>query len=206
MSGRHSDFFALMEAVGRPGCPICRLADEAGRRFLRSLLYERVSDVDTRDQLRRDGGLCREHTAMLLAIGDALGSSIIYADLLQAAVEGRVARGRCMVCRVAEDAAHRAIAALLAHIAEEDVLAAYIASDGLCLPHLSLVTGSRRAGAAVTALEGIERQRLEALAAECREFVRKSDYRRRGEPLGAERDAWRRAALKLAGGTPDNGP
>ena len=38
---------------------------------------------------------------------------------------------------------------------------------------------------------------MDALVAELEEFVRKNDYRFRDEPWGGERDAWRRALLRL---------
>ncbi len=187
-----------MEALERPGCPLCRLADEAGRRFLRALLYERVNDVPTRNELRRGGGFCRLHTGLLLSMGDALGASIIYADLLRSSSAAPASDHTCLVCVAAQSATHRAMAALSRHIEEPDVLAAYSACDGLCLPHLAELTGP-----GADTIADIERERMEALAAECLEFVAKSDYRRRNEPMAAERDAWRRAALKLAGGVPD---
>ncbi len=39
----------------------------------------------------------------------------------------------------------------------------------------------------------------QALEAELQEFIRKSDYQYTGEPIGEERDAWRRAFRLLAG-------
>jgi hypothetical protein len=202
---RHLDFIALMEALGQPGCPACRLAARAERRFLETLFYEQVTDPEMRERLRRSSGFCGQHTAMVLRLGDALGCSIIYADLLDEA--SKTLKGgdadRCPACRVGANAVTRALSALVTHVSEEDVLAAYRASDGLCLRHLGELTGRSAAGA--KALEAIERERLSRLAEECREFVAKSDYRRIGEMMGPERNAWQRAARKLGGGVPENG-
>jgi len=202
---RHLDFIALMEALEQPGCPACRLASRAERRLLEMLFYEQVTDPQMRSRLRRAGGFCREHTAQVLRLGDALGCSIIYADLLDAASTSLRGGGpdRCPVCRAGAEASRRALSTLLLHVGEEDVLAAYSASDGLCLGHLSELPD--RKDAAVQTLTEVERERLRRLAEECREFVAKSDYRRIGEPMGAERNAWQRAALKLSGGLLDNG-
>jgi len=198
---RHVGFFALMEALAQPGCPACRAADRAGRRFIETLLYEQVTDGHIRARLRRSGGFCREHTAIALELGDALGSSLIYADLLaEAEKSGRGgAPERCPACQAGAEAVTRALGTLLQHLSEEDVLAAYEQSDGLCLAHLGHAT-AREPSAAGRTLAAIERERMRALASQCEEFVAKSDYRHIGEPMGPERNAWRRAAWKLGGG------
>lgn len=70
--GRHLDFFALMEVLSRPGCPVCRLADQAEHRFLEVLFYEHTNDGEVRARLREAGGFCRRHTEAILEAGDAL--------------------------------------------------------------------------------------------------------------------------------------
>jgi hypothetical protein len=35
----------LEDALARGGCPLCRIGEEAARRYLRSVLYESVNDV-----------------------------------------------------------------------------------------------------------------------------------------------------------------
>lgn len=77
----------LRGAMGQPGCPICRLRDDAERRYLRSLLWENVNDPTTRDWIRRSMGFCPRHTWQMgrmevEAFGSALGNSIIYEDLV----------------------------------------------------------------------------------------------------------------------------
>ena len=200
-AGRHVDFFALMEALEHPGCPACRLADAAERRFIQTLFDEQVTDPQTRARLRLAGGFCSRHTEVVLGLGDALGSSIIYADLLAEAARSFTGGGseRCPACETGREATRCALGALVDHLSEDDVLAAYVNCDGLCLEHLRQAT-SASPPVAADRLAEIERKRLLGLAAECREFVAKSDYLRIGEAMGRERDAWRRAALKLGGG------
>jgi len=174
--------------------------------LLETLFSELVTDPQTRAQLRQAGGFCREHTEIAARLGDALGSSIIYADLLVEA--GKSLSGgtpeRCPACQAGAEAAKRALSTLLGHLTEGDVLAAYEHGDGLCLKHLAQVT-ARDPSPAARGLAEMERERMRTLAAECQEFVAKSDYRRIGEPHGRERNAWLRAARKLGGGFPDNG-
>lgn len=204
---RHIDFFAVMEALAQPGCPVCRLAERAAARFLQTLFYENVNDPPTRETLRQMGGFCPLHTKNILKINDALGSSIIYADLLEQAPAFFAARQirRCPACHVASQAAQRALNVLLEHLMEEDVWQAYGQSDGLCLEHLQQLPKRKMYAAAIARLYEYETQQCQSLAASCREFVAKTDYQRRSETIGDERYAWQRAARKIGGGFPEYG-
>ena len=77
-------YFALLEACAQPGCPVCRLEQQAVERYLDHLFYENVNDSGVRAHLRASLGFCREHAGLLLdaRLGDALGMSIIYHDVL----------------------------------------------------------------------------------------------------------------------------
>ena len=86
----------LRRALLQPGCPICRIRDEAERRYLRSLLWEHVSDPATRAHIRASMGYCSAHTWQMgwmevHGFGSALGNSTIYADLV-GIVHGRLSR------------------------------------------------------------------------------------------------------------------
>lgn len=84
MSDKFIGFFRLVEACERPGCPVCRCLEEDSRRGLAALLYEHVTDPQTRHRLRESWGLCNWHTWMLPDIdSSATGASILYEDLLQ---------------------------------------------------------------------------------------------------------------------------
>ena len=54
------------------------------RHYLQNLYYESVNDIELRKQLRDSLGFCREHARISLqpGVGDALGVSIIYNDIL----------------------------------------------------------------------------------------------------------------------------
>lgn len=190
-----------MEALEKPGCPLCRLACEASRRWLQSLFHEQVNDVATRQRLRRAGAFCSRHTADALGIGDPLGSSILYADLVRNALE-RFPQDWAPACPLCEQEARKSQAMmelLLQHLHEPDLNSAYEASDGLCLAHLQHALRDRRHPNAEL-LMAMERKRMEMLAEQCAGFVAKSDYRYRGDLTTAEASAWRRAARKLGGG------
>ena len=77
-------FNDLLAACEQPGCPVCRLVNQAVERYLDNLFYENVNDGELRAQLRGSLGFCHEHAWLALkpGIGDALGIAIIYHDVL----------------------------------------------------------------------------------------------------------------------------
>ena len=199
---RHIGFYQLLDAMRQPGCPICRLAGWASHRWLESVFYGHVNDAGIREELRRAAGFCSGHTEQVLRLGNPLGGSIIYADVLRHVSDHLAQRppAACPCCMTEATAVSNAVATLLEHIEEEDVRAAYEAGEGLCLPHLRLALAPRTSRGRGF-LEEHERGRLRALAEECESLVGKSDYEHIGCELGPERNAWRRAAHKLAGAT-----
>ncbi|HEX2915542.1 MAG TPA: DUF6062 family protein [Chloroflexia bacterium] len=94
------ELLEMMEAEahpGRPGrprhcCPVCRLTLAEVDRFLHLLSLENVNDVDTRLQLRQAGGFCNRHSYQWASLHDALGTAIIYDDLLRDAAK-RIEKG-----------------------------------------------------------------------------------------------------------------
>ncbi|MGQ9683528.1 MAG: DUF6062 family protein [Anaerolineae bacterium] len=76
----------LRLAVGRPGCPICRLQRRTEQRYIKGILGETLNDQTTRMHLVRSLGLCPEHNRQLFrteiaSCGDSLAASIVYEDL-----------------------------------------------------------------------------------------------------------------------------
>ncbi len=87
MSEKFVAYFRFIDTCAEAGCPICRCAIEAGRRFLDALIYEQVNDPENRRYLRASWGFCNWHTWMLREVADsAFGASIIYEDLLSCLV------------------------------------------------------------------------------------------------------------------------
>lgn len=98
----------LKLALQKPGCPICRLRQEAEDRYLFNLLYENVTDGITRMHLVHAMGLCPEHSWMLQATEfchwhDGLGVGIIYEDLttwvLQSLHQYQIGNPLSRICR-----------------------------------------------------------------------------------------------------------
>ena len=84
-------------------CPICHLTLEAVGRYLDQLSLENVNDIPTRLAFRAAGGFCNRHTYQWAELHDALGTAILYEDLLREANK-RIERGeflpRRAVCLV----------------------------------------------------------------------------------------------------------
>jgi hypothetical protein len=72
----------LREALGQPGCALCRLVALTVDRYLGALLWESVNDIALRDSIRRARGFCPEHGRSLRRQGASLGVSIIAHDVL----------------------------------------------------------------------------------------------------------------------------
>ena len=110
----------------------------------------------------------------------------------------------CPACVWAEKMEGVYLRALLDHLLGEDgLLAAYRASDGLCLPHFRQALALVRDEGIFEALVDAQRAIWERLVGHLSEFIRKSDHRFRDETWGEERDAWLRAIAALAGARHD---
>jgi hypothetical protein len=81
--------YKLIEACHEPGCPVCRLEQSSVERYLDSQFYENVNSPKWRDQLRLSLGFCHEHAwlAVNKHLGDALGFSIIYHDIVNSVLK-----------------------------------------------------------------------------------------------------------------------
>jgi hypothetical protein len=183
-----------------------------------TLFYESILDPAPRDRLRASLGLCYEHAWLTIEskLSDALGLAIVYHDLAGTLLErlpaGEVdARtrkdlaaalapsGPCPACESRDEVVDRSVKVLADALKHTDYLEDYQKSDGLCLSHLRLVleeTGNQKV---LEALLAHQRTRLESLKGELSEFIRKNDYRFKGEGMGAERDSYQRAAEMVTG-------
>src|SRR5262249_62052270 len=73
----------LVEALAKPGCPVCRSVRDDSLRHLGTVLYEHVTDPGIRAGLRASRGFCSWHAALLAELPDsAFGVSIIAGDIL----------------------------------------------------------------------------------------------------------------------------
>ena len=87
MTEKFVGYFHLIEACAQPGCPVCRRLVAESRAYLGALLYEQVTDPETRRALRRSWGFCNWHTWMLPDVeSSAFGAAILCEDLVTRAL------------------------------------------------------------------------------------------------------------------------
>lgn len=76
-------YFALLEAFGKKGCPVCRFMAEFSLTYLGAFFYEQVNDVGLRQKLRASRGFCNWHAWQARQIASsALGVAIVANDLI----------------------------------------------------------------------------------------------------------------------------
>lgn len=216
----------LHESYRFAGCPVCGLLQRSERRYIDATLYEHVTDVKWRAEVRAARGFCALHTLHVLDVGrSALGVSLVAADIFKTLQDNLGAVGDsasaldrlrsmlgsgagnatatlraqrpCPICVYLADFAAVYIAALLDDLATPEGSAAYDRSVGLCLPHF--LAAAERGGAGFAPLKAHQAAAWARLEHELNEFARKSDYQFSGESMESERDAWRRALLLLSG-------
>ena len=217
MQPRDSTSFEVREALGQDGCPICRLAVRSVGRWLASVAYDQINDIELRNTLRAARGFCNVHAhRWLREVRGVLGTAILYQDFLGAALREldgeNVQRGPrwrailggplpdvggdCPACAAQTEAEERYLSALLATASAEPN--ALDGSEGTCLPHTR--AAQRRGGPGAERLVQLTRSAVERLLADLAEVIRKEDYRFRHEPrTDAERSATTRAVARIAG-------
>jgi len=88
----------LVDAMKKPGCPVCRIFRQASERALESFLWENVNEPDVRQGILDSYGFCPAHTRVMVAREMStsslpLGTNIIYEHL------GRVVAGELKALR-----------------------------------------------------------------------------------------------------------
>ncbi len=221
MSATTYGYFDLMEALREPGCPVCRLVKRGIERHLNALLYEFVLDHKVSGRFRTARGLCSEHGYILTERGNALGIATLYHavlyDLLNdteklpggaprlfgsprvsAAASAMEPKAPCQVCEYRDETTKRLLALIPEHLNGGDFKAAFSASNGLCLPHVTDLV-KILTPVDVNTFMNMQRPIWEALKAELETFMRRSDFQYAHEPIGAEGDSWRRAEALISG-------
>lgn len=181
----HTRLLAAIE-LGNTGEPL-------GISMLYETLNQRVSD-----QLRgwqRGSRLAGRARRMLRGAGISAAAAKVLPQ-----------QGACPICERRDQAGQNAVATLFSELERKssDVLAAYQASDGVCLGHLraGLVDfGDEYRGAARWLAQHTVEQ-LETQAARMAELVRKKNWEYRGEKLTPEEAAAWRQALTFYTGYP----
>jgi hypothetical protein len=107
----------------------------------------------------------------------------------------------CLACNVERETEHGVLHTLTETLraGDERMLAAVEGGEGFCLYHLDLALANPPSEKVGSALRRHGLRRAERLLGELAEFIRKSDYRFTGEPMGPEGDSWSRAVAWVTG-------
>ncbi len=226
-SVRSRAYHDLLEALSQEGCPLCRLGQCVAEQYLDRLLYENVNDPGLRERIRVARGLCHRHAWALTEIrGSGLGIALIYRDVLHtvlqelardagdekrflswslsssegvAQADRLMPQGPCPACAQQEEMERIYLHALLRHLDDARLQTAFAGSSGLCLSHLRQALRQAEDNAQRKALLDLQGAIWQQLLAELTEFIRKNDYRFRGEGFGPEGDSWLRALASISG-------
>jgi hypothetical protein len=120
-------------------------------------------------------------------------------DAARRLIQGLSPQEACPVCARRDEFTGTVLSQLRDSLKKEDMRRALAGSDGLCIPHLRQALDAIHDPDSVTLLVDTARDRLVSLNGELAEYIRKNDYRFQGEPVGSERDSWKRAVRKLIG-------
>jgi len=190
---RFTTYFVLKDACREGGCPVCWLLNKSIQRYLENLLYENVNDGGTRTRLRGSLGFCRRHGSLLVSIGDNLGTSIIYEDILRhildtldKSVKNGFSPARCPVCELRQRRENDFISTLAGHIADPELRESLDQSRGLCLHHLGQLRCSLTEESSRAWLLNLHHLRLDLLRHHLSEYSRKQDVQFRAEQVTEE--------------------
>lgn len=194
-----------------PRCPICTLVLRAEQRTLAVYCAEGAGDQQRRADVRAARGLCAAHGAQLRDARDAMAAAVTAYDVLTnlqrdlVAVQSNPRKwGRrgiappkpCPVC-IDMQRYNRAVCAGIVAWSNDVLLhQALAASQGICGPHLRVIS---RQPSVADEFWAAQSQAWQRLHDELGEFIRKRDDRFRHERQAHEADAWKRAWHQISG-------
>jgi hypothetical protein len=202
-------------ALDMPGCPVCRLAEDAGRDFLVHVLREGKAHADVYERVREAAGFCEDHTRVLRRLGaeklgDRRSLARLYGWLLVDLASSLTPRSPCPACEAAAEYERASLAALrdLLHpvTGDPDLRERFEQGKGLCLGHFVAVASLVEDDESLRVLTDVQARSWNALSRDLKEYLRKHDYRFSQEAkTPAEEASWIRAVATISG-TPLEGP
>ncbi len=200
MLARDLFYHEIVEAIEKPGCPICNILEKEERNTLWDILYERVNDPGVREKFRRSLGLCRHHAWRLYELSrrDPLigepGPAIIYHDVLETAVERglweKPIDGECFICKRIDESNEAFIEEFANKAASTDLLEVYEnnKSSILCRYHYSMILKrlARIDKKSADRLREIQSSKINDLINALKNFIDTYDYRSSRRPTSYE--------------------
>jgi len=152
-----------------------------------------------REVLQRLMAELRDLTQHRSNLGDRMAAVLGGKAGDRATVDLGIARIPCPACELRQESETTLIRTLVGALDDADARSRYIASDGLCIPHLRRALGQATRRESFACLRDHALARQEILLGHLDEVVRKHDYRHREEPTGEEKGAATRAVRHVAG-------
>ena len=82
MQGKPNTYHELLSTLKQPGCAVCRSVDAAVRQRIDAFLYEQITIIERRTEIREARGFCSAHGTLLNGVGYMLGNAILQQDVL----------------------------------------------------------------------------------------------------------------------------
>jgi hypothetical protein len=219
---------ALEKALSSEGCLICAALVWFEWKSVHSFLYEGMMFPHVRRQFLDRGGFCAFHFEIAKQIereswqAGGIGMAILCEDLIKrgmlaitkiangaddkrlrqqqnsGAVELRSPGALCMFCADKKEK-ERALLGVLEEVHGELKFRVALENPGLCLRHGQLAVAAWKQRAARDWIAEIMQNRMQELADDLEEYVRKHDHQRRAEAPGREHDSVERAQELILG-------
>ena len=196
-------------ALDSPGCPVCRLTQEAGCDFLIHVLREGKAHAEVYERVREAGGFCGDHTRILKwlgaqSLGDRRSIARLYGWLLVDLASSLTPRSPCPACEAAAEYERASLTALrdLLHPVDGDgdLRKRFRDGPGLCRAHFVRAASVIEEGESLRILADVQAQAWDALSRDLKEYLRKHDYRFSQEPkTPGEEQSWIRAVATISG-------
>jgi hypothetical protein len=181
MSGVDIFSYELVEALSRPGCPVCRVMESSEVRDMTNFVREGWQDARASLRFVTAGGFCRSHAWLFHGVAAEAHTGVaiahLYGRLLAQDLDvaqkisgrllrpSRLCRSRrrelasalqrrmaCPACVAAEDGVRRSATFLVNALDSPKVRRLFETSDGLCHRHFTLVFEDAVAKSRETAL------------------------------------------------------
>lgn len=159
-------YFDLIEAFKQPDCAVCRLIDDAVYQYIDIFIYENITNVARRAEIREARLYCSLHTSKFMGgYGRLLSLATLEQDVLNDVIRSinrAIAPGtirslfqgaarairqailptrNCTLCDYERSMERVMLGTLIQFIDEPDIRAGFEASSGLCLPHYYMALG-----------------------------------------------------------------
>jgi len=202
-------YYDLLELLKTPGCPVCSIIRRSSLHYLNTMFVQQLNSMEFREPVRESMGYCSKHSELVRGIArrtlPRMGITVVYQEILETA-EWKLKHetevplpSNCHLCSLESDLEEYAVRLIADHLGDEEFQRRFLASEGVCLPHMRLI-GTQLQGSRAKFFLSAERQILDRLLSELHEFVCKHDHRfSRQEFSAAEASSWKRAVHFFVG-------